>query len=367
VITLGVEEEYLLLDPASGLPVPLADEVRAGADLESAVNPGEVQPELLQVQVEVATPVCRDLKEVGGHLSRMRHALSAAAEKAGCRIAACGAAPFTPAVPIPVTNSPRYRAMLIDAAQLVDEQLIAGMHVHVAVPDRATAVAVLSRLRPWLPVLVAMSANSPLWHGSDTGFASWRTVVFDRWPVSGPPPLFRDAADYEHRVQALLTSGVIRDRGQLYWQARVCEHYPTVEVRAMDVQLRADDAVMLAGIARALVATVIREERMGLPFPTPSPEFLAAANWYAARHGTADMLVDPLTAQPRKAGDVVSLLMAYLEPGLQESGDAGQVLALARRLLQEGTAADKQRHALQSRGANALVDMLTAWSAAPAS
>jgi carboxylate-amine ligase len=204
-------------------------------------------------------------------------------------------------------------------------------------------------------------------HGSDTGFASWRTVVFDRWPVSEPPPLFRDAADYEHRVKALLTSGVIRDRGQLYWQARVCEHYPTVEVRAMDVQLRADDAVMLAGIARALVVTVIREERMGLPFPTPSPEFLAAANWYAARHGTADMLVDPLTAQPRKAGDVVSLLMAYLEPGLQESGDAGRVLALARRLLQEGTAADKQRHALQSRGANALVDMLTAWSAAPAS
>jgi len=216
MITIGVEEEYLLLDPVSGLPVSRAEKVRAVAGVQPALSADEVHPELLQVQVEVATPVCESLEEVGGHLLRMRHALGAAAEEAGCRLVACAAAPFAPTTPAPITDTPRYRALYTGAPRLVDEQLICGMHVHVAIPGRAAGVAVLNRLRPWLPVLVAMSANSPLWGGTDTGFASWRTVVFGRWPVSGPPPLFAGADDYDRRIQALLDTGVIRDTGQLF-------------------------------------------------------------------------------------------------------------------------------------------------------
>lgn len=357
--TFGVEEEFLLLDPVSGRPVPRAEEVRAAADLQSALGHEEIQRELLQAQVEIATPVCTDLDEIGGHLLRLRHALGTAAEKTGCRIVASGAAPFEPLGPVPITDSGRYRALRETGRLLVEEQLINGMHVHVAMSDRELGVAVLNRLRPWLPLLAAMSANSPLWQGTDTGFASWRTVVFGRWPVSGPPPRFTGVADYDLRIRDLLACGVVNDLGQLYWQARLSVKYPTVEIRAMDVQLRVDSAVMLAGICRALVSTAVRHEREGLPQPEPRPEVLAAANWYAARHGVSDYLIDPLAAQRRKAGDVISDLMEHIGPALEESGDGREVGSLVHRLLQEGTAADQQRQLLAERGDAAVLQMLT--------
>ncbi|MGW0466328.1 carboxylate-amine ligase [Streptomyces sp. NPDC003027] len=364
MITIGVEEEYMLLDPDTFLPVPLAEQVREAAGLGPIVEEAEVQSELLQAQVEVATPICTDLEEVGGHLLRLRHAVGAAAEKNGCRLAACGTPPYRQVGPVPVTRQARYLAMRSQAPQLVAEQLVNGMHVHAAVPDRAMGVAVLSRIRVWLPVLVAMSANSPLWDGDDTGFASWRTVIFGRWPVSGPPPSFSSLADHESRVRSLLDSGVITDTGQLYWQARLSDRYPTVEVRCSDVQLRADTAVMLAGIVRALVATAIREEKAGAPLPHCPPELLQASNWHAARHGLTGLLVDP-AGRARRAGDVLCMLLDHVTPALDEAGDTREVTSLAHRLLQEGTPADRQRQALAEGGMPALVELITEETVAP--
>ncbi|MGX1881542.1 carboxylate-amine ligase [Streptomyces sp. NPDC055287] len=358
MITVGVEEEYLLLDPDTGLPVPLADEVRGSSGLEPIVDRSEVQSELLQAQVEVATPVCSDLEEVGGHLLRLRHAVGAAAEEFGCRLATTGTAPFREVAPVPVTRSPRYLAMQTQAPQLVAEQLVNGMHVHAAVSDPEMGVAVLNRLRVWLPVLVAMSANSPLWDGHDTGFSSWRTVIFGRWPVSGPPPHFADLADHERRVRGLLTSGIISDVGQVYWQARLSDRYPTVEVRCMDVQMRADDAVMFAGIVRALVAAAISEEKAGVPLTECPPELLHGANWYAARDGISGSLVAP-DGRLRSAGDVICQLMDHIGPALEESGDTREVGSLVHRLLQQGTSADLQRRALAEGGLRALTDLVT--------
>ncbi|MDK1474021.1 glutamate--cysteine ligase [Streptomyces sp. 549] len=359
MLTLGIEEEYLLVDPDTGLPVPRADQVRAGIRLEPAIDRDEVQPELLQVQVEVATPVCETLDEAGGHLLRLRHSLSSAAENAGCRLAASGSAPLAGHAPMPVTDSPRYRALLDAAPQLVDEQLINGMHVHVAVPDRATGVAVLNRLRPWLPVLVAMGANSPIWQGHDTGFASWRTVVFNRWPVSGQPPLFDGEEDYERRVEGLLNAGVVGDRGALYWHARLSEKYPTVEVRALDVQLRSRDAVLFGGLIRALVATAVEEERAGAPTPAVPHEILVGAGWHAARYGLDARLVDPAGNASRPASEVVEALMDHIKPALVEAGDERQVGGLIQQLLTDGTAAARQRRAMESGGMPALVELLT--------
>ncbi|MET9512496.1 glutamate--cysteine ligase [Streptomyces flavidovirens] len=363
MITVGVEEEYLLLDPETGMPVPLSEEVRGSSGLAPVVEHRELQSELLQAQVEVATPVCKDLDEVGGHLLRLRHAVGAAAEELGCRIAACATAPLRAAAPVPVSRNRRYLAMQSQAPQLVAEQLINGMHVHAEVPDPHVGVAVLNRIRVWLPVLVAMSANSPLWDGHDTGFASWRTMIFGRWPVSGPPPYFVDLADHEHRVQNLLSSGIISDTGQIYWQARLSGRYPTVEVRCMDVQLRADDAVMFAGIVRALVATAIRDEKAGTPPPQCSPELLQGANWLAARHGIGGSLVTP-SGDRRSAGDVLHQLMEHITPALEEAGDMREVGSLVHRLLRQGTPADRQRRALD-QGLPALIDLITTQSTAP--
>ncbi|MEV6554004.1 glutamate--cysteine ligase [Streptomyces sp. NPDC051597] len=361
MLTFGVEEEYLLVHPTTGLPVARSEGVRAAAGLGPAVDEDEVQPELLQAQVEVATPVCQALEELGGHLLRLRHAVGSAAEGLDCRLAAVGAAPDVGETPVPVTERPRYRAMHINAGQLVDEQLINGMHVHVGVPDREVGVAVLNRIRVWLPTLLALSVNSPLWDGHETGFASWRTLVFSRWPVSGPPPRFVDLDDYESRAQALKAAGAVMDRGQLYWHARLSENYPTVEVRCLDVQLRADDAVLLAAIVRALVATAIREQKEGVPVPECPGELLQAATWRAARDGLTGKLVTP-DGQLRRCGDVLCMLMKHIGPALEALGDTREVDALLHRLLREGTGADRQQKAFAEGGMPAVRELITSQS-----
>ncbi|MFJ8078406.1 glutamate--cysteine ligase [Streptomyces sp. NPDC096176] len=363
-VTLGVEEEYLLLDADTGLPVPRADQVRAAVGLGPILGEDELQTELLQVQVEVATPVCAELEEAGGHLLRMRHAVGAAAEANGCRLAACATPPRRGAVSAPVTEKPRYRAIRLQAPQLVAEQLVNGMHIHAAVPSPEVGVAVMNRLRGWLPVLVAMSANSPFWDGQDTGFASWRTVIFGRWPVSGPPPAFRDLADHKERIETLLGSGIITDTGQLYWQARLSDRFPTLEVRCTDVQLRVDEAVMFAGIVRALVTTAIHETKAGAPVLVGPPEVVQAANWQAARHGLNGHLITA-TGERRNAGDVVAMLMEHITPALDAAGDTREVVSLVHRLLQQGTPADRQRRALVEGGLQAVTDMIIAETTAP--
>ncbi|WP_327250287.1 carboxylate-amine ligase [Streptomyces sp. NBC_01244] len=358
MITVGVEEEYVLVDPVTGLPAPRVEDVRRTAGLGRITDRSEVQNELLQAQIEVATPVCSSLDEVGGHLLRLRHAVASAAEASGCRIAATGAAPLRGSLPVPVTPTRRFLRMEGEARQLVDEHLICGMHVHVAVPDPGTGIAVMNRIRGWLPALLAMSGNSPLWEGRDTGFASWRTIIFGRWPVSGPPPVFDGFTDYERRLEALVGSGMIADRGQVYWQARLSDRYPTIEVRCLDVQLRAEDAVMLAGIVRALVVTAIAEEKAGAPLAMSDQELLQAGNWHAARHGLNRTLLDPY-GHPHSSGDVLCSLLRHVTPALEEAGDLRQVSALVHRLLREGTPADRQRRAWAEGGLPGLLDLIT--------
>ena len=359
MLTLGVEEEYLLLDPESGLPVARSPRVRAAADRMSSVEPQEVEPELLQAQVEVGTPVCGSLDEVAGHLARLRAAVAAAAVTAGCRSAATGAAPSRGRKPVPVTAKARYRAMSGDAPQLVDEQLINGMHVHVGIPDRDSGVGALNRVRRWLPVLVALGANSPLWEGGDTGFASWRTLVFDRWPVSGPPPAFADAADYASRTGALVDAGVIMDLGQIYWQARLSERYPTIEIRALDVQVGIDDAVTLAGLVRALVHRSLDEHRTMAPDEPVTAELIAAATWHAARHGLDGDLVDPRAGSLAPAAEVVAALMDHVTPSLEECGDLKRVSRGVDRLLREGNGAQAQRRAFDDGDLRAVTELIT--------
>jgi carboxylate-amine ligase len=259
---------------------------------------------------------------------------------------------------VPVTQKQRYREMRADAGRLVDEQLINGMHIHVAVPDRSAGGAALGRLRPWLPVIVALGANSPFWDGRDTGFASWRTVVFGRWPVSGSPPYTADAATYEQRADELVATGVIPDRRQIYWHARLSEQYPTLEVRAPDVQLDVDSAVTLAGLARALVATGLRESRRGVRPLDPPGDVLLAAGWHAARHGLDANLVDPRSGTPAKAADVVGALLDHVAPALRELGDTERVTDGVGRLLDAGTGAARQRRVASAGGLPALLELI---------
>jgi carboxylate-amine ligase len=366
--TFGVEEEYLLLDPVTGAPVAAAEAVLARAGQRNHGSQIELQSELVQPQLEIATPVCSSAAAVRHHLSSARVQLGAVAQEMGLVLAPLGAAPVGDA-DADVTPLPRYLAIRDGAPALVPEQLINGMHVHVQVADRRTGVAVMNRLRPWLHVLLALSANSPMWRGRDSGFASWRSIQAQRWPVEGAPPHLRDERDYERCVTALLATGVLVDRGQLYWQMRLSDRYPTVEVRVADVALDVDTAVTVAVLVRALVVTAARQAAEKAPVPPVPNELIRAASWQAARHGITGDLMDLRSAVRggrvlRPAHEVLHSLVDAVRPALRAAGDLDQALRGVSAALATGGGAGRQRAVLAAGGLPALLGLMQESSAA---
>ena len=265
-ITLGVEEEFVLLDPATGAAV------LAGPELVRMLGgePG-VQQELMRFQVETATGVCTSLDEAGRELIRLRRLAADAAAHLGCRLVASGVAPYRTPGLAAVTPQPRYRELARRYAPVVAQAGTCACHVHVGVPSRDLGVQVLARLRPWLAPLLAVTANSPVAGGRDTGWASWRYVLQSRWPTATPPAAWPDAAAYDTAVRRLIGRGAALDERSVYFLARLSPRYPTVEVRVADVCLDAGTAVLLAGLTRALVATALAEARRGTPAAARRP------------------------------------------------------------------------------------------------
>jgi carboxylate-amine ligase len=195
----------------------------------------------------------------------------------------------------------------------------------------------------WLPLLTALTANSPFWQGRDTCYASYRWQVWTRWPSAGPNELFADAADYRRLADRMLATSTLLDSGQLYFDARLSEKWPTVEVRTADVALRVEDAVTLAGLVRGLVETAAREAAEGRPAPQQPAEVIRLAAWRASRSGLADELVHPLTERPQPAADVLGALVEHVRPALRDADDEQRVGDGVAAILRRGTGTDLQR------------------------
>ena len=343
--TLGVEEEFLLVHPVT------RDVVSLGARVAEAAVPelGDVVTgELTQAQVETATPVCADLAAVRRELGRLRAGLARAAEAEGVRLAAL-AVPALPGEPPAISDKPRYRAIADHFGPVAEDQGVCGCHVHVGMPDRNTAVRVGTAVRPWLPTLLALTAGSPLWRGRDTGYASWRSMLWSRWPVSGPTPAFGNAAQFDAVVDALVTSGVVLDEAQVYWTVRASAVHPTLEVRVSDVCATVDEAVLLAALVRALAITAAEALRRGDSPPVPQ-ELLVAAHWRAARSGLEGVAVDVLSGRPRPAWTVVDTLVEWVRPALVALGDLAEVEHLLAGLRAGGSNAARQRAVVREGG-----------------
>jgi carboxylate-amine ligase len=218
-----------------------------------------------------------------------------------------------------------------------------GMHVHVSVPDPETGVQVLNHLRPWLPIFQAATANSPFFAGRDTGYASWRSMLWERWPTVGPTPYLESHEQYETMISDLVASGAMLDQGMLYWYARLSANYPTVELRMGDVCPTPDDAMLLAALARALVATVLHEVEDGRPAPNVPHPLLMAAHWRAAHDGLEGLNIDMATREPRPAWKLMRQLFDYVRPELDRHGDLETATVLMGRLRSHGTGAARQR------------------------
>ncbi len=338
--TVGVEEELLLIDANTGVPTAVAGTVlRSAAD--EAVPDGDLAAELQQQQIELETAPTENLADLAEHLLGWRRAADERARDSGARVAALGTSPL----PVEPTLTPdsRYRAMAELLKLTAAEQLTCGCHVHVAVTDDDEGVAVLDRIRIWLPILLALSANSPYWQGRDSGYASFRSQAWTRFPSAGPTEVFGSAAAYHRRTEALVDSGVLLDRGMIYFDARLSYKYPTVELRVTDVCLYAADAVLVAALARALVETAAREAADGRPAPDVATDLLRMAGWRAGRSALDGDLLDPYDCRPRPAADVVATLLGHVRPALQDSGDEELVLDGLRRVQRRGTGATTQR------------------------
>jgi len=345
---LGVEEEFLVVDRVSGDLIPGADRLLPHAQ---EMLGDDVAPELNLCQIEVGTPVCDTLAEVRTELVRLRRGLGIAAAKVDSGVVAVGTHPFGRWQDQQVdTANERYRRME-DAYRIVArQQVICGCHVHVGIPDAELAVATMNRARPWLSVLLALSANSPFWQGIDTGYASYRLQVWQRWPTSGMPPRLESAAEFRELVDQLQAIDAIEDPTFLYWYARPSIRYPTLEFRACDVCLSVDDAVAVAGLVRALAWTCATEVITGAPEHSPRPEVMQAAMWRAARYGLSERLVSPSAMATRPASDVVGEMLVYVREGLEFHGDWANVSNLVASTLASGDGASRQRAAFARHG-----------------
>ncbi|THJ66146.1 YbdK family carboxylate-amine ligase [Arthrobacter echini] len=355
--SLGLEEEYLLLEPDSGLPAHHAAEVQELLEAEPGITPEEIQRELLSCQIETATPVCETLPDAQAALLNFRRTLQRAASRVQSIAAATATAPWIRQDYPELTDKQRYEDLRVSAPGIVGDQFVNGLHVHVGIPDQDSGIQALNRIRPWIPLLTALSVNSPYWMGRDSGFGSWRVIHYRRWAVQGIPPVFADVADYERRITRLSGTGAILDRGVLTWVARLSDNFPTLELRACDVQLQAQDAVLLGALTRALVVTALREAEADAPLLDPDPELLDAALWQAARDGLNHHLVDLATAEPVPAGHLLRTFLDHVGPALESEGDVDRVQAGLATVAERGTGSERQRRALRDGGIDALLSL----------
>jgi len=349
--SVGVEEELLLVDAQTMQPVPVA-----GRMLESmphaVARPGvpgsTVVFEVKQEQIEVVSPPHTTVDDLARTILEGRATADAAAQRVGARAVALA----TSLLPgeSHLVPAPRYRRMQRRFGLTLREQLTCGFHVHVAVDSPHEGVQALDRIRPWLPVLLALSANSPYWQGVDTEFASYRYQAWNRWPSAGPYDLSGGVDAYTRREEEALAAGIAIDGGMIYADARLSRHVPTIEVRIADVCLRPSDATAIALLVRALVETSVAEWAAGVPADPVSTSFLRLASWRASKSGLNEALVHPATRVPVAAGAAVHALLDHVHDHFTSAEEERIVLDTVAVILREGTGERRQRAAMRVRG-----------------
>jgi carboxylate-amine ligase len=339
--TLGVEEEYMLLDPETFDLVQHVDTVL------TAVENGEfierIGPELMQSVVEISTPVCRTAGDVDRELRRLRSYVTAIAREQELRVGSAGTHPFSLFERQRITARDRYRNLVDQLQYVARRELIFGMHIHVAVDGPEKAVHVMSALLVHLSELLALSANSPFWRGEATGLASSRQMVFAAFPRSGPPPRFRDYADYAEVVGQLEKTGCIADYTHIWWDVRPHPRFGTIEVRVMDAVTRVEETVALAAYVQALVKYYADRHDSGGELPSYHRILVTENKWLGARYGLEAPVMDLATGRRNRVpvAQLVRRTLREIEPHARELGSERELEGV-RAILGRGNGADRQ-------------------------
>jgi glutamate---cysteine ligase / carboxylate-amine ligase len=339
--TLGVEEEYMLLDPESfDLVQHIETVLDAVAEHELA---DRINAELMQSVLEIATPVCRTAADVMRELTTLRSYVRDVGREQGLRVGSAGTHPFSLFERQRITAKDRYHALIDQLQYVARRELIFGMHIHVAIDDPDKAIQVVNGLLPQLAPLLAMSASSPFWRGEPTGLASSRQIVFSAFPRSGPPPRFRDYEDYAAVVGQLERTGCIADYTHIWWDIRPHPKWGTIEVRICDAVTQLEDAVAIAAYCQALVKNLCERYDAGEEIPTYHRILTTENKWLAARYGLEAPVMDLATGRRIRVpiAKLVRRNLRALEPHARELGSERELEGISA-LLARGNSADRQ-------------------------
>lgn len=349
--TFGIEEEFFLIHPGTGSPA--APDQRTVANILGITAGGNSShTEMLACQVETATPICTDGLAALASLREYRQELARTVLEAGLVAVGLGTVPEHPYGPAVIAENERYHQIQRFVPGISSDQYVSGLHIHVGIPDSDAGIAALNALRSWLPLITALGANSPFWHGRETGFSSWRTIHYRRWSVQGIQPHFSDARDYHNRLATMLGTDALLDQGHIGWAARLSSRYPTVEIRIPDSQMRAEESVLLALIVRALVNTSLEAPRVSDSF---LPEIMDIALWQGAKHGLGGNQIDPASGRPVPTDQLLTRMFQHIRVSLEASGDIDFVRQGLERWARTGNGAQRQRRSHAQGGVRQVI------------
>lgn len=336
--TIGIEEEYQVIDPESR---GLTSYVQDFLDQGRLVLQDQLKAEFLQSQVEVGSHICRNIREARQDLVRLRRAVVELAESKGVQVAAASTHPFSSWLEQKITPAERYAKHEEAMADVARRMLIFGMHVHVGIEDRELMIDVMDQARYFLPHLLALSTSSPFWHGRVTGLKSYRSVVFESLPRTGPPPSFHSWSEYQRFVETLVKTGSIEDGKSIWWDIRPHPKFPTLEFRVFDICTKVDEAICLAALTLAIVAKLVKLRRGNQSWRRYRHHLVAENKWRAVRYGLEGKMIDFGKEKEVPVRDLVLELLEFVDDVVDSLGSRKEIEHI-HTILQRGTSADRQ-------------------------
>ncbi|HUP61473.1 MAG TPA: carboxylate-amine ligase [Thermoanaerobaculia bacterium] len=343
--TLGIEEEFQVIDPASRELKSHIQEMFAEGEKRLK---DEIKREMHDPVIEVGTPICRDIREARREITRLRREICQLVRESGLRIASAGTHPISHWSNVPITANARYDQIVYELQMLARANLIFGLHVHVAVENHETRIALMNAARYFLPHIFALSVNSPFWCGHNTGWKSYRAKVFERFPRTGMPDYFRSAGEYDEYVSILVATNCIDNPKKIWWDVRPHPFFPTLEYRICDVPMRVDETICFAALFQAVTVKLYKLYRQNMGWRLYRKSLLNENKQRAARFGIGGKLIDFGKRSEVPFGMLLDELLEFVDDVVDELGSRNEVY-YAREIMKHGTGADRQLRAYSER------------------
>ena len=336
--TLGIEEEFAIVDPKTRELRSHIQEILEGGKV---MLKEQIKPEMHQSVVELGTEICQSIVDARAHVIDLRSKLAGLADRSGLKIASAGTHPFSHWRDQLITEGERYREIVEDMQQLARANLIFGLHVHVGIPDRETAIHVMNQARYFLPHIYALSVNSPFWVGQNTGLKGYRLKVFERFPRTGIPDAFESLSEYEDYCKLLVKTGCVDNAKKIWWDIRLHPFFDTLEVRVCDAQSRVDDTLAIAALIQAIIAKLHKLQWQNMSFRIYRRRLIDENRWRASRYGIDGKLIDFGKEAEVDTRSLINELLEFISTEVNDLGSKNE-MAHVERIMREGTGADRQ-------------------------